>query len=540
MLSLNNSIGQKLLARPFFPILLILILALALRLPLLNGSFCLDEAAQALESARPLAQQLNILEDFQPPLLHLLLHFALKINDSEWWLRTIGVLIPGLITIAATYFVGLKLAQDLIASLSPKQKILKQKSALQAEKIGIFVGSISSLLLATSSFHIYFSQELRPYSLSAMLASLSWLVLLHWNKKRGAKNYRSYLLLTLLTALGLFSSFLYPFVIISQILYAQVFFNFSFKKSFSLFFLGMLLYTPWLPTFVDQLATGQLLRQQLPGWESVVSLPQIKALPLTVGKFLLGMVNLDPTAPVIASLLALALLGVVSWYFATKIDKKLHFAAVCRIAITFLFPLLTAWLISIFVPVVQPKRLIFFQPFLYIFISLEIAFLYFSDSLKRYRQLAKVSILSLLIINLFFLTAYWKTPALQREDWRSLYQEIQTSYPKDETVLVYSFPGAFAPMRWYDTVKYPTVATEKISVLFVPDLANQLKSINNYKYVLFFDYLTDLTDPDGKVINQIEDFGYHQVTEIDYPNIGFVRVFVKQADATALRPELTH
>lgn len=48
-------------------IYLILLLALALRLPLLGGSFWLDEAAQYLESARPFSQQLAIREDFQPP-----------------------------------------------------------------------------------------------------------------------------------------------------------------------------------------------------------------------------------------------------------------------------------------------------------------------------------------------------------------------------------------------------------------------------------------------------------------------------------------
>ena len=68
---------------------LILLLALILRLPFLNGSFWMDEAAQALESARPLSQQLDIIPDFQPPLIHLILHFAMYLGREEWWLRTI-------------------------------------------------------------------------------------------------------------------------------------------------------------------------------------------------------------------------------------------------------------------------------------------------------------------------------------------------------------------------------------------------------------------------------------------------------------------
>ena len=54
-------------------LILILLLAVMLRIPHLSGSFWLDEAAQALEIVRPLSQQLQIIDDFQPPLLHLIL-----------------------------------------------------------------------------------------------------------------------------------------------------------------------------------------------------------------------------------------------------------------------------------------------------------------------------------------------------------------------------------------------------------------------------------------------------------------------------------
>ena len=134
-------------------IILILVLALGLRLPLLNGSFWLDEAAQALESSRPWSQQLDIAGDFQPPLIHLVLFFSLKVSTAEWWLRSIVALLPGLVTIWATYEVG--------------RRLVNQKA-----------GIIASLLLTTSSFHIFYSQELRPYSLPTMWAVLSWLPLL--------------------------------------------------------------------------------------------------------------------------------------------------------------------------------------------------------------------------------------------------------------------------------------------------------------------------------------------------------------------------
>jgi hypothetical protein len=40
------------------------------------------------------------------------------------------------------------------------------------------LGLSSAFLLATSSFHIFYSQELRPYSLPAMIAAISWWIVL--------------------------------------------------------------------------------------------------------------------------------------------------------------------------------------------------------------------------------------------------------------------------------------------------------------------------------------------------------------------------
>jgi len=54
----SNSMFKRM--SPFLPLFLLLILATAVRLPLLGGSFWLDEAAQALESARPFNQQRTI------------------------------------------------------------------------------------------------------------------------------------------------------------------------------------------------------------------------------------------------------------------------------------------------------------------------------------------------------------------------------------------------------------------------------------------------------------------------------------------------
>src|SRR3989344_3953301 len=131
------------------PVWIILTLALLLRLPLLNSSFWLDEAAQALESVRPWSQQLRIAADFQPPLIHLLVHGLMKISIAEWWLRWWVATLPGLGMVSITYWLG-------------RQLFNKQ------------VGWWAALLVATNSFHIFYSQELRPYALTGFWVCLSW------------------------------------------------------------------------------------------------------------------------------------------------------------------------------------------------------------------------------------------------------------------------------------------------------------------------------------------------------------------------------
>jgi len=188
-------------------IYLILILAFILRLPLLNGSFWLDEAAQFLESARPLAQQFSIKDDFQPPLMHLLTFVSIRFGNllnlgrTEWWLRLLPSLLPGIFTIYASYRLGLKLANRRVALWA-------------------------SLFLASSSLHIFYSQELRPYSLSAMFGILAtWQLLAMLPKPTQTKKIpnkavpKATALFTLFSILGLYSSYLYPFLLIGQLIY---------------------------------------------------------------------------------------------------------------------------------------------------------------------------------------------------------------------------------------------------------------------------------------------------------------------------------
>ncbi len=491
-------------------IILILLLAFFVRLPLLSGSLWMDEAAQVLESERSFFEQTDIVQDFQPPLMHYLLHFALQLNASEAWLRLVGALLPGLITIWATYQIG---------------KLLYSKN----------VGLLTSLLLSISSFHVFFSQELRPYSLPAMFALLSWLALLQFSRANYKKIISTPLVMfTVFTILGLYSGYLYPFLFFSQLVYLLIFSRRFVPHIAFTVIMSALAYLPWLPMFLRQLEAGGLVRAELPGWETAVSTPQLKSLPLTFGKFIYGVMDLELSAFFLVSLAVLIALG-AALKFSRPFTNWVRFGKDnLALVVWLLLPFFTAWIVSFFVPVIQPKRLMFLLPPFLLVLSV-FATDFWKDNVKSF-FLKNVSA-SLLVVYIFIsivsLYSYWTKPELQRENWRSLQQEISMSFPPSQTVVVFSFPEAISAWRYYDRGNYPVYATGSLHIQDAPNLTARLQQLDRYEYLLVFDYLRDLTDPEDRLLWEIKELGYQETAVLNYPNIGFIRVYTKTGEFLA-------
>lgn len=470
----------------------VLLGSLILRLPLLTGSFWLDEAAQALESIRPFSQQLDIVPDFQPPLLHFITHFAAQLSHSEWWLRWWGALVPGLITIWATYKLGEML-------------------------FGKRVALISSLLLATSSFHIFYSQELRPYSLPACWALLSTLMIFQ-------KPF-SWPRFTIVTLLGLYSSYLYPFLLLPQLwlIWQREKTTSTLAKIGGGLVVGI---APLLPLFWQQLHAGQTLRNSLPGWETVVSTSQLKTLALVPLKFLYGVMDLELTPLFLITGFALA--GVALWWFVTHKTTQSSPAyqrSMRALLLLLIVPFITSWLISFWIPVVQPKRLLYLLPFFSLLLSVPLG------RSKITPRPATLFVGLALLLNIIGTGQYWTQPQLQRENWRGLKETIAANFSPTQTIAVFSFDEAFAPWRWYEPPVLQALATGNVFINNVDDLNNTLKPLADFQYVLVFDYLRTLTDPDDRLLSAVESFGFTNRGVLDYPGIGFVRVYTRPEGA---------
>lgn len=523
-------------SKKLLPLLLILLLALILRLPHLNDSFWLDEAAQVLESLRSLNQQLQIKDDFQPPLLHLITFLSLKVAQSEWWLRLTGALLPGLLTIIGGYFLGIKIAG--------------KKVAISA-----------SLLLATSSFHLFFSQELRPYSLSACWAVWSWFFLLEAHqfgqdvyqiKPNSKLNWffnlfpvnRDFFLFLFCTILGLYTSYLYPFVYLSQLIYLA-YCQKAYRLSIYALFIPSIAFLPWLPSFLAQLSAGQALRESFPGWENIVSFSLLKAPALTFGKFLFGVINLEfftltrqktwpffaiqnfsAAMPFVLITTLFAALLIYCFYQQKQLAKTTDKQIWLYLLFALILPFALASLVSIFVPLIQPKRVIFLLPIVYLALS----WLIFGKR-ANWRQLAWPQwtlFLLLLTINFYGSLSYYQQKDLQKEPWREAVGELHLKYEPAETIAVFSFPDAFAPWRYYERAyskKFPILATGSYHLSSIEATRALLTPVLGYQRVITFDYLTSLTDEKNLIKATLLDFGFTIEHDYDYNTLGFVRIY---------------
>ncbi len=505
----------------------LLLITLLLRLPLLTGSFWLDEAAQILESSRPWSQQFHIQDDFQPPLLHVLTFITRHISVQEAWLRLWGAVIPSLLVTWGIL--------QLLSEWWPKTSSAYKSKAL-------WLG----LLLATNSLWVFYSQELRPYSLAVMWTVLSWWAIVRLTKNSDSQaNQFTWIGWAVSVLGGLYSTYLFPFVLISQGLYLgwQAWQQPRLWKG--LIGASLLVgagFAPWIPSFLGQLQAGQQLRSDLPGWDQVVSTDQLKSVPLAMGKFLFGVVDLQLNLSYLGiGAIVIGTFMVLSWQIWHQYKvKKLESATKTLIsAIVVMFwwivvPIVLAWLVSFKIPVIQPKRILFVLPALYcvgVIIATEVKSRWLKFSLGH------LALLSLLLINVWSLSEYYRQPVYQRENWREIHNQLVPLYPPDKTLAVFAFPAPFAGWQWYDQDTYPSLSlgylTEPTTDSFIMgaeaiDVTNKLKTANEtYQYILVFEYLEPLADPARTVKASLYGLGWREMGSVNQPGVGFVRIYAK-------------
>jgi mannosyltransferase len=164
---------RMILKQKRYTLIIILILLLGISLRIFNlgkFDFWFDEAVNILQAKN--IERINFLRNNNPPLFTIFLHFWSKCFDSEYGLRLISVIF-GSISVFIVYVLG---------------KMLYTKK----------VGLISAFILAISPFHIYYSQEVRMYSMVVLLNLVSVYFLLESTRKGSVRFWVGFVVFSVL------------------------------------------------------------------------------------------------------------------------------------------------------------------------------------------------------------------------------------------------------------------------------------------------------------------------------------------------------
>lgn len=465
-------------------IILILFLALFLRLINLNQSLWLDEATQVILSKDSLTNIIfNRAADFHPPLSYLLMHFWEFFGTSEIWLRLLSVIF-GVLTTYVLYKFCLEIFNKQIALLS-------------------------AFLFSIAPYHIYYSQEIRMYSEATFFAICSMYYFYRLIKNTEIVNSLIYILFSLAL---IYTHYDGLFLILTQFIYLAIFKKNLFLTFAKRVFFIVLLYLPWVPQLLNQLKSGINANEFLPGWESVLSIPFYKAIPLTFFKFSFGRIDFDnKNLYILIAGFVLIIFGIVLYRGIQKLKEVSVF--ICWLFI----PIITATLISFEIPINQPFRVLFVLPAFYILLA---------KGIINFKNLSKLFFVLIVIITLSGLLIYYINPKYQREDWKGASSYI-LSILNNNSLVLFAWPESFPPYQWYGKSKQSLGVVNNFPAKY-DEVDKNFGSIENVADIYFFEYLQTISDPEKLVNKNLEDRGFTLSRVYNFNGVGFIDHYVKK------------
>lgn len=465
--------------------LFLFVISFLIRIVKLDQSLWLDEGSTIQFASMSLDNLFSSLKgDFHPPLYYLLIRqLFVFFGTNLLYARLVSVFFGSLTVV-------------FFASLLKK---MFMNTRLGLEKFSLPLYLAGGLLLAFNPLHVYYSQEIRSYSLATFLAVLSWWLLL---KRTNLSLFTWFIV----QVISVFTFYGLVFNLISSL----VFLFFDNKKLFLkatwYSFLVFFIFLFWLPIFFVQLKGGGYLTTALPGWRELSGIAGLKSLTLLMTKTHLGHISLNPK-----SLYSFIVILIICY------QSFLFFLSIRRPALPFWFwffiPLMLGMLISLKSPMMGYWRFLFIVPAVIGLISYGLQLLPGNLGLVNF----SISIIFYLVC----LFTYWQNPNFQREDWRGLTKEVGGQK------LLISFSGPFAPLEYYlkkdqviplqSTVGHNRTDWNKF-------LTNQIKSETLLYYT---DYLTSLTDPQMEILTWLNDKGYVLVRQKSFMGLGNLYQFQK-------------
>ncbi len=403
----------------------ILLLAFLLRIAYLDAqSLWWDEAFSVTISSMDLRSLLDAALDdrVHPPLYYLVLRFWLTLGQSEFVLRALSA-ITGVLAVACMF---------------PMASVVGDKR----------LGVMSALALAICPLHIWYSQEVRMYSLSIFLTLMANYFFVRLLRDRKLTNWFGYAISMLL---AMYTHYLTLFVMLAQMTYLTLMrqrYRTLLREWLLCMLIVGLLCTPW---FIAVFLRGGFYQASI-SWIQPVA-PE--DLFWTIYSFGLGFTS-DPGNPcnILAALLLTGLLAYVSvrlliGKIVAQQRNKLWF-----VWLWLMLPLLLVFLISLDWPLPQ-KRSIYVDRFLTPLLPALVILTAYGVTrvLGRKRLLGVLTIVALLLPMGVSTCSLYLNSEYHRDQWRQAITTIKENAQSGDILLVR--PHHYVPLYYYDLQEIP-------------------------------------------------------------------------------------
>jgi mannosyltransferase len=395
----------------------ILLLAFLLRIACLDAqSLWWDEA---FSFSMSVADMPSLMENaihyrVHPPLYYMLMHFWISLGHSEFLLRTLSVFC-GTLSVAIIYATTALIGGKRLATLA-------------------------TLLLAVSPFNIWYSQEVRMYSLTALLVLMSSFFFLRLLRHDTLRNWIGF---GSCASLAVYSDYLYLFIILAQavflIILRRTYPEILYKWFCCMVVVGIL-FLPWV---VAIFVTGGFYHASI----SWIPPARIADLFWTIYSFGLGPTSNPGSALNITA--ALLLISLAVYGLLSLRDKPGHQQQNMGFVLFWLLlPLLLTFFISLDWHLPQQRSIYidrFFNPLLPAFLILTSFGIF--HLFRRSKVIGTVTFIIILIpttsslYNLFFNQDY------ARDQWRQAIAEITENGRSGDILLVR--PHHYVPLYYY-------------------------------------------------------------------------------------------
>ena len=411
------------------------VVALALRGTALTAkSLWFDETFSVFLASQPVTRLLALVaaNDPHPPLYYLLLHFWIVVfGNGEVAVRALSVLISTA-SVLVTWLFGRRLVGPLPALLAAG-------------------------FVAVAPSQVATGQQARMYGLLTLIGIASWWVL--QTAVSGGRR-RAWIIYALGLAAMIYTHYYGFFIWASQgayLAWRRTTGSVDWRRWVYASLAVLLLFLPWLPAFIDQLASGRAW----PAHRSPLSwtLPVDTLWGMTMTGSIVNAVHRGAWTVQAVSTAGVPLVGIAAAGLLGLIairSRKYPRDAKGLLLFAALFPLLLSLLVSLGINVFSPRYLVFIMPAIALVMGAGISAVWASP--RRWATSAAVALaIAVLVPNAIGLVSFYRKPRLDVFDWRRIAQALAAEARPDDAIVF--LPGfSRIPVNYYFRGPQPRLA----------------------------------------------------------------------------------